>query len=216
MLVGHFGVALAAKRVEPRISLGTLVLAAMLADFLYCAFLLAGIEHVQFTPQLGAANYITDFDVQISHSLLMDAIWASLFAAAYFLKRRYARGAWILFIAVLSHWLLDAVSLFEPLAPGSSIHAGLGLWHSIPATVVVEGGFALIAVILYASITRPMKRIGVYAFWAFVVLLTFAWYNNITGPPPPGPVTAGIAGLIFFSLSVAWAYWMNRLRPVEP
>ena len=216
MLVGHFGVALLAKCVEPKISLGTLVLAAMLADFLYCVFLLAGVEHVQFQPKLGAVNYIIDFDVALSHSLLMDVVWATLFAAAYFLKRHYARGAWILFIAVLSHWVLDATSLYEPLAPGSSVDAGLGLWHSIFATVVVEGGFWLMALILYATFTHPRKRIGVYAFWTFVVLLTFAWYNNITGPPPPGPIVAGVSGLIFFSLGVAWAYWMNRLRPVEP
>jgi hypothetical protein len=36
MLVGHFAVALLAKRVEPKISLGTLALAAMLADLLSC------------------------------------------------------------------------------------------------------------------------------------------------------------------------------------
>jgi hypothetical protein len=144
----------------------------------------------------------------------MDVIWAGVFAAAYFLRRHYGRGAWVLIVAVLSHWLLDAVSLSEPLAPGSSIHIGLGLWHSIPATVILEGGFWLLAVILYASATHPQRRVGVYAFWVVVVLLTLAWYNNITGPPPPGAVTAGISGLIFFSLVVAWAYWMNRVRPI--
>ena len=53
MLVGHFAIGLTAKRVEPKISIGTLVLAAMLADFLWCVFMLAGIEHVQFKPGRG-------------------------------------------------------------------------------------------------------------------------------------------------------------------
>ena len=53
MLVGHFAIGLTAKRVEPKISLGTLVLAAMLADFLWCVFMLTGIEHVQFKPGRG-------------------------------------------------------------------------------------------------------------------------------------------------------------------
>ncbi|HEV8484886.1 MAG TPA: hypothetical protein VGV87_15200 [Blastocatellia bacterium] len=215
MLVGHFGVALVAKRVEPKLSLGTLMLAAMLADLLWGLFLVAGIEHVQFKPGRGAANYIADLDVAISHSLLMDVIWAALFAGAYFMKRHYAQGAYVVFVVVLSHWLLDVVSLAEPLAPGSSAHVGFGLWYSVPATVLVEGGFWLLAIILYVRATHPAKRAGIYAFWAVVVLLTLAWYNNITGPPPPGPVTAGISSLIFFSLVVAWAYWMNRLRPVE-
>ena len=47
MFIGHFGVALAAKRVAPKTSLGTLILAAQFLDFLWPVFLLLGIEHVQ-------------------------------------------------------------------------------------------------------------------------------------------------------------------------
>ena len=46
-----------AKRIEPKVSLGTFVLAALLADLLWCIFLLAGLEHVQLKPGLGAAAY---------------------------------------------------------------------------------------------------------------------------------------------------------------
>ena len=55
MLVGHFAAGFAAKRIAPRISLGTLVMAAMAADFLGTVFMLAGIEHVRFGPGTGAA-----------------------------------------------------------------------------------------------------------------------------------------------------------------
>ena len=92
MLVGHFAVGLAAKRVEPAISLGTLVMAAMLADLLWCIFMIAGIEHVQFKPGMGAANYFAASDIAMSHSLLMDGLWAGLLATGYFLRRRYPRG----------------------------------------------------------------------------------------------------------------------------
>ncbi len=84
-----------------------------------------------------------------------------------------------------------------------------------PRNVIVEGGFWFLAIILYARATHPQKRAGVYAFWSMIALLTLAWYNNIAGPPPPNPHTAPIVSLIFFSLVVAWAYWMNRLRPAE-
>lgn len=49
--------------------------------------------------------------------------------AAYFLRRRYPRGAWILFLVVLSHWLLDFVS-HRPdmaLAPGAHHVYGSGI-----------------------------------------------------------------------------------------
>jgi len=91
----------------------------------------------------------------------------------------------------------------------------VGLSTSLHATLIVEGGFWLLAIILYARVTRSKNRWGVYAFWSVVALLTLVWYNNITGPPPPSARVAGISSLIYFSLVVAWAYWMNRLRPAQ-
>jgi membrane-bound metal-dependent hydrolase YbcI (DUF457 family) len=166
MLVGHFAAGLVAKRAEPALSLGALVLAAMLADLLWCIFMIAGIEQVQFRPGMGAANYLDASNIAMSHSLLMDVLWAGLLAAGYFLSRRYPRGAWILFGAVVSHWLLDWISHRPdmPLAPGTGRFFGLGLWASIPAAVIVEGGFWLVAVVLYARATHPKKRAGVYAY----------------------------------------------------
>ena len=214
MLVGHIAAAMVGKRVEPKLSFGTLVLAALLADVLWCVFMLAGIEHVQIRSGLGAANYIEVFEVPFSHSLLMDAIWAALFAGIYFWRRRYIRGAVVLFAMVLGHWLLDFVAHKDamPIAPGLRSHVGLGLWSSVPATIIVEGGLWLLAVIIYLRATRSNGRAGVVVFWIVFLLLTLAWFNNIAGPPPPNPSTMGISSLVFFALIVVWAYWMNRLR----
>ena len=215
MLVGHFAVGFTAKRIEPGISVGTLVLAAMLADLLWCLFMFAGIEQVQFKPGMGAANYFVASNIVISHSLLMDGVWAALLAGAYFFVRRKPRGAWVIFGTVLSHWPLDWISHRPdmPLSPGVHRYFGLGLWTSIPAALVVEGGFWVLAVILYARGTEPKTRIGVYAYWTVGALLPLAWYNNLAGPPPPNPRTVWLSSVLFFSLSIGWAYWMNRLRP---
>jgi membrane-bound metal-dependent hydrolase YbcI (DUF457 family) len=215
MLVGHIAVGLAAKRITPRVSLGTTVLAALLPDLLWCVFLLAGIEHVQLKPGRGAVNYFGASDFAFSHSLLMDAAWGGLFAAAYYFGRRYARGAWVLFAAVMSHWLLDFVA-HRPdmaLAPGAHRYFGLGLWNSVAATLIVEGGMWVAAIIVYVRATRPKNRTGVYAFWIAVVFLTLAWHGNVAGPPPSSPRAMAVGSPIFFSCVVAWAYWVNRLRP---
>src|SRR5262245_61969405 len=162
MLVGHFAVGLTAKRFEPAISAGTLVLASMLADFLWCIFWFAGMEHVQFRPGIGAANYFNASDIAISHSLLMDGLWAALLATAYFLKRRSPRGAWIIFGVVLSHWLLDWISHRPdmPLTPGVHRYFGLGLWSSIPAAIVIEEVFGRSLSFLYARASHLKKRTG--------------------------------------------------------
>jgi hypothetical protein len=126
MLVGHVAVGLTVKRLQPTLSLGTLVCAAMLADLLWCIFMIAGLEHVQFKPGRGAANYFVATNIAMSHSLLMDGLWAALFAAIYFGVRRDRRGAWIVFFAVLSHWVLDFISHRPdmPLAPKRSYLLG--------------------------------------------------------------------------------------------
>ena len=213
MFVGHLAVGLSGKRIEPKVSLGTWMLAALLADLIVFPLLIAGVERFQAVPGVTMNRMVGE--TPYSHSLLMDAVWAGLFAGAYFLLRRYPRGAWLLFAAVLSHWVLDFVS-HRPdmlLAPGTDAVFGLGLWNSIPATLAVEGGFWLLAIILYVRATKPKNRAGTYVFWIGAVLFSLAWYGNITTGMDPNPVRAGISGLIFFTLIVAWAYWINRLRP---
>lgn len=142
MLVGHLAVGLAARRIDRTISIGTGVLATMLADLLWPVFTAAGLERVNFRQAMGAGNYFDAVDIAWSHSLLADAVWAGIAAGLYLLVRRSRRGAWVVFGAVLSHWLLDVVS-HRPdmlLAPGVHAAFGLGLWTSIPATIVLEGG----------------------------------------------------------------------------
>jgi LexA-binding, inner membrane-associated putative hydrolase len=217
MFVGHLAVGFAAKWMEPRVSLGTTVFASMLPDLLWGGFMVAGIEHVEFKHAIGAGNYFAASDIALSHSLLMDAIWAALLALAYFLLRRNPRGAWLLAAAVLSHWVLDIIAHRPdmPLAPGVHKFLGLGLWTSVPLTLIVEGGMWLAAIVVYVRAISPRNRAGTYVFWLVVALLTLAWYNNIAGPPPPNPSAAGISSLVFFSLTVGWAFWMNRLRPAR-
>lgn len=70
MFLGHFGVALAAKKVAPKASLGTLVLAAQFADLLWPLLLLAGVEQVRIVPGLLAASPFDFTSYPISHSLI--------------------------------------------------------------------------------------------------------------------------------------------------
>ena len=214
MLVGHLAVGLIAKRIEPKVSLGTWILAALFADLVFFPLLIMGVEHIDALPGV-AANRAVGRDIVYSHSLAMGVVWGALFAGVYFLRRRYPRGAWLLFGVVVSHWLLDFISHRPdmPLAPGVHSVYGLGLWNSLPATIIVEGGFWLFAIIIYLRATRPNGRAGVYAFWVWVALLTLVWQANIRAGIEPNPVKAGLGGLIAFSVMVAWAYWINRLRP---
>jgi hypothetical protein len=93
MFLGHYGLALASKRVAPRASLGTLVFAAQWADELWPVLLLLGVEHVKIVPGLLAASPFDFVDYPISHSLLLDIAWGVLFGGLYYAVRRDARSA---------------------------------------------------------------------------------------------------------------------------
>jgi len=110
MFIGHFGVALAAKRVAPKTSLGTLILAAQFLDFLWPVFVLLGIEHVRIAPGYTRVSPLDFTDYPISHSLLMAIVWAILFGGTYYILRRTAQSALVVVgTAVLSHWLLNFI-----------------------------------------------------------------------------------------------------------
>jgi membrane-bound metal-dependent hydrolase YbcI (DUF457 family) len=220
MLVGHFAIGLIGKRAAPAVLIGTLTLASMLADMLGLVFILTGFEHWRAVPGGRGIDSMELYDIGLSHSLLMDVVWAVVFAALYRWRRRDNAGAWMVFVAVVSHWILDWISHKPdmPLAPGTTAVYGLGLWTSFLWTVVVEGSLWLTALVIYVRMTRAKNRTGVYVFWAGVALLTLSWISNFTASPPPAaqsPKAGSIVASGFFSAIIAWAFWMNRLRPVH-
>lgn len=214
MFVGHFGVALAAKKVAPRPSLGTLTLAALLADGVSAIFLLLGWEKVEIHPGITAVSPLEFVSYPYSHSLVAGVFWAALVAGAYYLRRRDRRGALWLAALVLSHWILDFISHGPDMPVGlSGPTLGLGLWYSAPATIVVEYGLLALGVWVYTSVTRPRDRTGSWALWIYVATLGIIYAATIVGPPPPSVRALAIAGL-FGWLFVAWAYWIDRHRAI--
>jgi len=216
MFIGHFGVALAAKQVAPRPSLGTLVLAAMLVDGVWPVFLLLGWEKVDIVPGFTAVSPLVFVSYPYTHSLVAGLVWGALAGGVYYARRRDANGAAWLLALVLSHWVLDFVSHGPdmPLWPGGP-RVGLGLWNSWPATIAVEFGLLGAGAAAYVAATKPRDRIGAWSLWALVGTLAAIYAASLVGPPPPSVrvlAMSGLAGWLF----VAWAYWIDRHRFVRP
>lgn len=216
MFVGHFAVAFAAKPVAPRVSLPMLIVAAALADILWVAFFVAGIERVEIVPGLMAANSLDLVSMPFSHSLLMDAVWALIFAGLYLWMRRDSRGAWVIAAAVLSHWVLDVVTHRPDMqvAPGIDTRLGLGLWNSPIATLIVEGLLWLAAIVVYVRGTRSDGWAGRYGFWPMIVILTILWLTSLRGDPPPSLSALAMINTVFLAVVLSWAAWMTRARPL--
>lgn len=215
MFIGHFAVALAAKRVAPRPSLGTLVMAALWADGVWPVFLLLGWEEVAIVPGITRVVPLNFVSYPYTHSLLAMALWGALFGGAYYAWRRDARGAAWLGALVVSHWGLDAIAHRPdmPLWPGGP-RVGLGLWYSLPATLAVEFALFAVGVALFLSASRARDRMGSVLFWALVVTLVGVYLSAVFGPPAPSVRVLAMSGLLGW-LFVGWAYWVDRHREVR-
>jgi hypothetical protein len=213
MFIGHFAVGLASKTAAPRSSLGWLMAAPVMLDLLWPVFLLLGIERVRIAPGDTAFTPLAFESYPWSHSLLMTVIWASLFGGAYFLATRYARGAVVIGLGVLSHWVMDAITHRPdlPLAPGSATMVGYGLWDSPAATLMIEIGIFAAAVWLYMRTTVARDRIGRYSFAVFV-FFALAMYAAVSEGPPPPSVTAVAWGSLTLFLVPLWAAWFDAHR----
>ncbi|MBI3611443.1 MAG: hypothetical protein HY204_12190 [Nitrospirae bacterium] len=216
MFIGHFAVGFAAKRVAPRASLGALMAAPIFLDLLWPVFLILGLEQVRIEPGNTAFMPLNFVHYPISHSLLTSLSWATGFALLYHFRTRYWPGTLCTWFGVISHWVFDAIVHRPdlPLYPGGEMRIGLGLWNSIPATIVVEGTLFIIGVWLYAKQTRPMDNIGVYGFWSFAALLILLYLGNLFGPPPPSEKVLAFAALIIW-LVIPWVWWFDRHRTIE-
>ena len=213
MFIGHFAVALAAKRAAPEVSLGTLFLAAQLADLVWPTLVLLGVEAFTVRPGITAVTPLEFTRYPYSHSLMGMAVWGAGLGLTYHAFRRRVPAAFLLFGVVLSHWVLDFVTHRPdlPLAPGLGTRVGLGLWSSKAATIAVEGALFAIGLGLYLRATRARGGAGHLSLWSLVAFLVLVYAANLAGPPPPDPGALALVGLAMF-LFIPWAAWIGRTR----
>lgn len=213
MFIGHFAVGFAAKPIAPRVSLGTLFLAAQFLDLLWPTLLLLGMESVRIVPGATTVTPLVFEHYPISHSLLAVAGWAVLLGCAYLLLRRDRIGALVLGILVISHWGLDAIVHRPdlPLFPGSATVVGLNAWSSLPLTLVIELPLFALGVWLYARATTAIDAIGRWGLRALVAFLLIIYAGNLFGAPPPSPEAIAWVSQAQWLL-VLWGYWIDNHR----
>ena len=214
MFIGHFAAGLAAKRLAPAVSLGTLFAACQLADLVWPVLVIAGIERLAVVPGI---TRVTPLDFQFypySHSLIGVMGWGALAALGYRLVSGRAGFAisLILFATVVSHWVLDVVSHRPdmPVLPDGPF-VGLELWASRPLTMAVELAMFGAGLWLYCAATKPVDRRGTLWLTATAVLLLMIYLLNMFSPPPPSAETVAYSALAMWLL-VAMGYKIDRHR----
>jgi hypothetical protein len=217
MFLGHYGVALALKRAQPKLSLGTLFVAVQLVDLLWAVFLLAGWEQVRIDPGYTAVTPLQFLEYPISHSLFGMVCWAFIGAAAYYSwptrdTSRHWQAAALVGAAILSHFALDLVVHVPdlPLAGQDSRRLGLGLWNNPTATLLLELATLTAGVAVYVAFrsrrhpARPGRLAGLLLILVAVYLVSFY------GPPPPSIAAIAVTDIVGLLLLAALAAWADH------
>lgn len=216
MFAGHLGVALIAKRVEPQAPLWLLVGAAYALDLIWPILLLTGIESVSVDPGNTAFTPLAFDSYPWSHSLVMTVVWGSL--AGWLIRKLGGslRVAMIVRFTIISHWFLDVLTHREdlPLWPDGPMY-GLGLWNSVPATLLIEGLFFLVAIYLYATAFPARDWLGRIGFGALAGLVLLIWVVGPFSPPPPNAAAVAYVTLALWIFPL-WAWRIEAHRQARP
>lgn len=217
MFIGHYAPAAALKPLAPATPLWHCFVAVQFLDYLWAAFILAGIERARIVPGFLEASDLDLYFMPYTHSLAAAAFWSVAGAVAYrFVINRRAGGAGavLIGICIFSHWLADLIVHAPDLAlyPGSDVKFGFSLWSSLNASQGVEVGFLVAGFILYLGGTEGKGPIGrVAPFLAITALIGLGVYSATSTPPADIRMFA-ILALVSYTLIAALAYWLDATR----
>jgi hypothetical protein len=196
------------------VNLGWLMAGVTALDLVWPIFVIAGVEQVRIVPGATAFTPLIFDYYPWSHSLAMAIVWGLVLVG---LARRFgvpSSASLLLAGLVVSHWVLDVASHAPdmPLWPGPSPRFGLGLWNSIPATLLVEGTLWAAGIAVYVR-GRRFRGLGPQlAFWSLVIVSTALWASGPWSPAPSSPKELGWFALIGWII-IPWAAVADRIKP---
>lgn len=216
MFLGHYGVAFALKRAEPKLSLGTLFVAVQFADLLWGIFILLGWEHANLVSS--TPNTPIEFvDYPISHSLVGALAWSIVAAALYYSwptrdTSRHWQAAAVVGLAVLSHYPLDVLVHLRdlPLSGNDSTKLGLGLWNHPTATLILETLTLAAGVAVYVAKGSKRHPVRLARLLVLLVVLIGAYLASSYGPPPPNITVVGVSVIVLILFVAALGGWADQ------
>lgn len=221
MFIGHYGIALAAKRVDKSIPLGLLFFATQFADILFFLLVLLGIEKMSFAPGITKVSPLDFTYYPYSHGLVASLFWAGLFFVVFKIAPSKSESnknkiALVISATILSHFLLDAIvhRADLPLLGSDSYKIGLGLWNYVFASSLIELLIFLSGLWMYLKSTKGATFVGKYGMIIFSTFVTVIWIASLLTPTPSDLNIIGfvIFGLVFQLLVIGIVSWLDRRR----
>lgn len=219
MFIGHYGPAFAAKAVVKAVPLWVLFVAAQWVDFLWAAFVIAGVEKVRLVENFIGVTPLDLYYIPYTHGL-PSAVLLSLFiggvVALAFKGDRVAVVAAVAATA-FSHWLLDWLVHAPDLAlVFDEMKVGMGLWAYPYVSVPVEIALVLGGVWLYDRAVPSPTRAGTIALWGLgFAMAALQVQNSFFNEHPKEPAAfamLSLTGYIVLALLAAGVDYLRRSR----
>ena len=225
MFMGHYGPAVwdtQRGKGEVLVPLWIGFLAVQFMDIVFALLTIVGVE-----GETRMVDGMPLFTIPYSHSLVSALILAAVGGGLFKLMRPKsgAKGFWVVFGLVFSHWVLDLIVHRPdlPLWPGSGVELGFGVWNWPLLAFSLEIGLLLAAFLYWMRVTTG-PRSSVIALSALFLFMVIIQYIFITAPglqvragtfdPTAGPQGAalGVSALLTFGILAAAIAWIEKRR----
>jgi hypothetical protein len=219
MFIGHYGPAFAAKAVVKTVPLWVLFVAAQWVDFLWAAFVLAGVEKVRIVENFIGLSPLDLYYMPFTHGL-PSAVLLSLFIGGVVgLAFKADRVAIVLAVAATAflHWLADWI-VHAPDLPliFNEMKVGLGLWAYPSVSVPLEIGLLFLGVWLYDRAAPSPRRAGTVALWLLAGFMAALQVQNTFFAEHPGDsaafATLALVGYTTLALLAAGVDFLRRAK----
>ena len=194
MFVGHYAAAFAAKAIEPRTPMWTLIGAAQLVDIGWAVFIMTGIERASIDPALPGSPLVLEH-MPWTHSLPMAIAWS--IGAAVLVKLLLRLPIWasaVIGLTVFSHWLLDWLVHrpdLELWIGGEKV--GLALWNYPVPEQAIEIGLLGIGAAMWVATRKTLSQKAWPAIAFLFALICIQILPMLMPAQPAGPVGAAFA-----------------------
>lgn len=219
MFIGHYGPAFAAKAVVKTVPLWVLFVAAQWVDFLWAAFVIAGIEKVRIVENFLGLSPLDLYYMPFTHGLPSAALLSLFIGGVVGLAFKADRVAIVLAVAAtaFSHWLLDWVA-HAPDLPliFDQMKVGMGLWATPYVSVPVEIGLMFLGLWFYDRVAPSPRRSGTVALWLFGLAMAGLQVQNTFFAEHPASssafATLALVGYVVLTLLAGGVDYLRRAK----
>ncbi|MFM9863828.1 MAG: hypothetical protein ACKVRO_09495 [Micropepsaceae bacterium] len=216
MFIGHYGPALVAKAVVKTVPLWVLFVAAQWVDFLWAAFVIAGVEKVRIVENFIGVTPLDLYYMPFTHGLPSAVLLSLAMGGVVALAFKADRVAVVAAVAAVafSHWLLDLVVHAPDLAlVFDQMKVGWGLWAYPYISVPVEIALVLGGVWLYDRAVPSPTRAGTVALWVLgFAMAALQVQNSFFNEHPTEPAAFATLSLVGYATLAVLAAGVDYLR----